>query len=50
MIQTDATFHTNQLDPPMSVFVEKNNFNKTFYFPYYAITSESEEAFAFITQ
>ena len=30
MIQTDATFNTNQLNLPLSVLVGKSNLNKTF--------------------
>lgn len=51
MIQTDATFNTNnQLNLPLSVLVGKSNPNKNFHVAYCVITSESAEAFAFITQ
>ena len=50
MIQTEATFNTNQLNLPLSVPVGKSNLNKTFHVAYCVITSESAEAFAFITQ
>lgn len=50
MIQTDVTHNTNQLNLPLSVLVSKSNLNKTFHVTYCVITSESAEAFAFITQ
>lgn len=50
MIQTDATFNTNQLNLPLSVLVGKTNTQHIFPAAYCFITSESLEAFQFITQ
>ena len=50
MIQTNATFNTNQLNLPISALVGKSNTQRTFHVAYCLITSESTEAFAFMTR
>lgn len=48
MIQTDATFNTNQLNLPLSTLVGVTNTMRTFTVAYCFITSESAESFLFI--
>ena len=48
LIETDATFNTNQLNLPLSVLVGVTNTSQTFPVAYCYITSESAECFAFL--
>ena len=48
LIETDATFNTNQLNLPLSVLVGITNTNQTFPAAYCYITSESAECFTFL--
>lgn len=50
MIQTNITFNNNHFNLALPVFVDKINFNKTFYILNCVIISKFIETFAFITQ
>lgn len=48
LIETDATFNTNQLNLPLSTLVRVTNTLQTFTVAYCYITSESAESFLFL--
>lgn len=48
LLETDATFNTNQLNLPLSILVGVTNTMRTFTVAYCYITSESAESFLFL--
>lgn len=48
VLQTDATFNTNELNMPLSIFVRITSTMFSFSLAYTFISSESAEAFKFV--